>query len=683
MGFDVRTDAAEIMSEQDQPKYVNISLPTGTHHTEREGFLRLCKTLSTLTLGPAESVDRALWFAQAKLGDLYNQPTLAAAAHTLVDLVEQGWTISIYKHGPLLTPPPSQLDPELEKARIRRQEHLRRDPQLRKASVRRFVGGMEKPREYGGRLVSVFNLMRDGRELADALEREPDPIKVIQPYIQIVDGGRCDLTGFALHDIWRYFRHTWSNAYFTVPGRSMPILIRDAATAHHAVIGLAAISSPVVQIAERDQWIGWDTDAFIEEARTEPRTEIAAWLYNRIDAQLGEIYIDDLLRDAVIQPSDLRHPTPEAIALLRADAERHRQKHHRTPLREVRQLEEDPWAERALTPLFRSKRAAGLADTLEAVSILDAFLAPVPTAEGLGDALMDTKARTQIRRLVRRARGERVGTVIADLTVCGAVAPYNALAAGKLVGALAVSPKVIAAYRVKYARPSEIASSMAGRPVERESRLSFISTTSLYGSGSSQYNRLRWPATVMGGPDGEQIGFTELGRSRSFGTSQFADETVEALVRLSHIKGATVRVNSVFGEGVSPRLRKVRLGLGALGWPTNEFLRHGRERIIYGVKLIENLRDYSLGVDADPHYLLDPAQTDESPIGDWWFRRWGQRRADQEAVRESMRAHSLVRPMRHGARVPLPPDDEPSAPEKVDSGSREFLEENLDLEHLR
>ena len=33
----------------------------------------------------------------------------------------------------------------------------------------------------------------------------------------------------------------------------MPILIRDAATERHAIIGLAAISSPVVQIAERDQ----------------------------------------------------------------------------------------------------------------------------------------------------------------------------------------------------------------------------------------------------------------------------------------------------------------------------------------------------------------------------------------------------------------------------------------------
>ena len=640
----------------DDPKLLNISLPSGTPRVEREGFLRLCKALTSASFDPSQGLDRNYWFKTAKLGDLYNLPTLAAAAHTLVDLVEQGWSLTIYKHGPLLAPPPTHSDPDSEKARVRRQEHLRRDPQLRKASVRRFVMGMEKPREHRGNLVSIFNLMRDGRELADALEHELHPEQVIRPYVQVVDDGKCELTGFAIHDIWRYFRHTWSNAYFTVPGRSMPILIRDAATSHHAVIGLAAISSPVMQIAERDQWIGWDSDTFLDKVRETPTDSIAAWILRRIDAQLDEIYIQDLLADNVLQPTDLRHPSWEVVALLRADAERHRQKHHRTPLSEVRRMEQDPWVERATSHLFRGKRSALLADTLEAALVLQPHLYPVPSAVGLQTALEDAKARTQIRRLVRRARGERVGTVIADLTVCGAVAPYSALAAGKLVGALAVSPKVIAAYRAKYARPSEIASSMAGRSIERESRLSFISTTSLYGSGSSQYNRLRWPADVMGGSNNEQIRFAELGRSRSFGTSHFADETVEALVRLSRIKGAVVRVNSVFGEGVSPRLRKVRLGLAALGWPTSELLKHGRQRIIYGVKLVENLRDFSLGVDPDPEYLLDPEMLDETPVADWWFGRWGRRRSEQPAVLKSMRQHRLIRPISHGARVPLPPE---------------------------
>jgi hypothetical protein len=439
------------------------------------------------------------------------------------------------------------------------------------------------------------------------------------------------------------------------------MLIRDAATEFHSVIGLAAISSPVVQIAERDTWMCWDTKQFVAQVAAEPSDRVARWLARRIKTQRGEIYVDDLLRDGVLQPGDLEAPTQRVVASLRADAERHRAKHHRGGrIREVRNIQTDAWVQRAETHLFRSKRSASLAETLEIQALLGAYLGAKPTAARLREALADPKARTQIGRLARRARGERVGTVIADLTVCGAIAPYNTLAAGKLVGALAVSPTVLAAYRTKYARPSEIASAMAGRPIIREARLAFVGTTSLYGTGSSQYNRLFWPAATMGGPEDTRMGFQELGRSRSYGTSHFSDATVDALARLSEHTGGLVRVNSLFGEGVSPRLRKVRLGLAALGWPTNELLKHGRERILYGVPLVRNVRDYSLGIDRVPAYLLNPDfQDDGESVANWWFERWGRRRAAQERVLTAMRQNRLVRPIRHGARVPVPTDSSP------------------------
>ena len=43
------------------------------------------------------------------------------------------------------------------------------------------------------------------------------------------------------------------------------------------------------------------------------------------------------------------------------------------------------------------------------------------------------------------------------------------------------------------------------------------------------------------------------------------------------------RVNSIFGEGVNPKLRKVRDGIDLLGWPSEVLLQHGRHRIVYGV----------------------------------------------------------------------------------------------------
>ncbi|GEL96117.1 Druantia anti-phage system protein DruA [Cellulomonas composti] len=659
---------------EDDVKYVPLTLPAGATTTERKGFASLCHLLAHAQFDPEVPLDHTSLFTAAGLTDVYNKPTLAAAAHTVIDLVDQGWLVHVDKYGPLLSPPDTHADRDTEKARIRRQEHLRRDAQLRQPSVQRFVRSMERSHQHAGKLVSVFNLMRDGRELADTLRQHPEAPDTIQPYVQVVDSAStCGLTGFKLHDIWRYFRHTWSNAYSTVPGRSMPILIRDAATEFHAVIGIAAISSPVVQIAERDDWMGWDTKQFVASIEAEPTDEMAKWLGRRIETQRAEIYVEDLLRDGVLQPGDLKRPTPNVVARLKADAERHRAKHHRAGVvREVRSIETDAWVARAETYLFRSKRSALLAETLEIQALVGGYLGTSPSVDGLRSALADTKAKTQIGRLARRARGERVGTVIADLTVCGAVAPYNALAAGKLVGALAVSPTVLASYRAKYSRPSEIASAMAGRPITREARLAFVGTTSLYGTGSSQYNRLFWPASTMGGQGGARMGFYELGRSRSFGSSHFSDATVDALVRLCEHSGGFVRVNSLFGEGVSPRLRKVRLGLAALGWPTNELQRHGRERILYGVPLVENVRDYSLGVVQDPKYLLDPTARDSGEaVAQWWYERWARRRATLEHVQEAMRGNSLVRPIRHGARVPLPTDDEELLVSEPWTGARE------------
>ena len=641
-----------------EPKYLPLNLPSGSPSGERRGYLRLCKLLATQTPSNRSGLTHDQWVTAADLGDVYAQPTLAAAAHAAIDLVAQGWTVRVDRLGPLFSPPAAQTDRDAEKERIRAQEHLRRDEQLHKPSVRRFVQSMERAHPHGDQLLSIFNLMRDGRELLDALRADPTGRQAIHPYVQIVDDRTCELTGFKLQDIWRYFRHTWSNAYATVPGRSMPILVRDAATPNHAVIGLAAISSPVVQIAERDTWMGWETDQFLRDVQTKPSDKLARWVAHRIQVQQDEIYFDDLLRDGVLQPSDLTRPTEDAIARLRADAERHRQRHHRSAtVREVRNIEHDAWIVRAETDLFRSKRSAALAEALDIRMTLGPHLLPKPTSDGLSRALDDSRSHARLRRLVRRARGERVGTVIADLTVCGAVAPYNALTAGKLVGALAVSPTALAAYSQKYARPSEIASAMAGRPIVREARLSLIATTSLYGTGSSQYNRLFWPADVVGGKPDERMGFFELGRSRSFGTSHFTDTSVEALLRLSRLTDSSVRVNSLFGEGVSPRLRKVRLGLAALGWPTNELLKHGRERILYGVPLVSNIRDYSLGIDSTPKYLMDVSLPDgDARISEWWLDRWALHRATQQRVQEAMQSHRLTRPVSHGARVPLPPD---------------------------
>jgi hypothetical protein len=598
------------------------------------------------------------------------QVSLTAAAHVLCDLAQQGWAIQTDTGGVRVSPPRSGPDATREKDRVRRQEQIKRDEQLTIPSVRRFVTGMERPREFGGRFVSIFSLMRDGSELQAALQsaaRQHQPLTpsalraVIDPYIQVVHAGqRCPHTGLRLMDIWRYFRHTWSNQYSSTPGRALLILVRDRAAPYHPVIGIAALTSAVVQIRERDQWIGWHPQAFLAELTAHPTLRTARWLMRRLDSGLGELYLDDLLQDGLYWPSLWGSPSQDAISRLEKEAAARRRDHHRFARqadfkRQAPSADDiEVWRARAESDLFRSKRCLALAELLRARAALRPFLLPRASRAGLQQALQDPSGRRAIAGILRRAKAESVGTEIADLSVCGAVAPYNTLLGGKLVSMLAVSPAAVRAYHNKYsAYASEITSAMAGRPIRRRASLVFVGTTSLYGSGSSQYNRIQIPAGVLGGT--ADLRFTRLGRSRSFGTSHLSAETVTSLVRLAEQSQAGARVNSIFGEGVNPKLRKVRHGFDLLGWPSNELLQHGRQRIVYGVSLVHNLLPYLAGFDSRPQYIFPiGAGDDVARIAEWWAERWLTRRIQSAEVLAAVAQNRLSRPVRHDARVILP-----------------------------
>jgi hypothetical protein len=389
-----------------------------------------------------------------------------------------------------------------------------------------------------------------------------------------------------------------------------------------------------------------------------PTLRTARWIVGRLENALHELFLEDLIADRLYWPSLWTAPTLEAIDRLEREASERRQTHHRFVRRsDFKQTSghEVDWRARAESDLFRSKRCLALAELLRARLALDPFLYPKPTRGGLRKALADPRGRRAINNIVRRAKAESVGTEIADLTVCGAIAPYNALLGGKLVSMLAVSPTVVCAYRRRYqSYASEIASAMAGRPIRRRSNLVFVGTTSLYGSGSSQYNRLRIPAQVL--KSSADIAFRQLGKSKSFGTSHLSSGSLNALVRLSEQSRNGVRVNSIFGEGVNPKLRKVRDGLDKLGWPSNDLLQHRRQRIIYGVSLVSNLLPYLLGIDADPRYVFRPTiRGDVERIASWWTERWLSKRVKSDEVLDRVARNSTARPVRHEARVVLPP----------------------------
>jgi len=604
---------------------------------------------------------------------------VTAAVHILTDLAQQGWNLRINGDEVLVRLPDELVsDPLMEKARVRKQELLKRDEQLATPSVRKFIRAMEKKRLHGGSFVSIFSLMRDGRGLAEALlkireapqsERTSRLKDIVDPYIQFVsEAALCEHTGLRLMDIWRYFRHTWTNQYTSIPGRTMMFLVRDRAASFHPVVGIGALGSPIVQIKERDAWIGWHPAAFLDHANEHPSADLGDWLLHVANVALAEIYSEDFVEEQTLSVNDLRRPTAEIIQRLRQMGAKERGLHHRySTSREHKgsKLGNDPegsskrWVEKARTHLFRSKRALSLADLLRARMTLGRYLGSHPTAESVSSLLADRSGRQAAATVLRKAKADRIGIAVADITVCGAIPPYNPLLGGKLLAMLAASPEVVGKYRARYeTAESEIASSMAGRPIVRPADLVLLGTTSLYGVGSSQYNRVRIPASRLGGLPTETIRYLELGRSQAFGTSHFSNNSVNVLADLVQQSRGGQRVNSIFGEGVSPKLRKIRQGLEELGFPSEHLLRHGRSRIVYGVSLVQNLREYLLGIESEPRYLFSTQGPEATAaIADWWRERWLAMRIGSDGVLADVARHSLARPIRHGARVVLPPSE--------------------------
>jgi hypothetical protein len=537
---------------------------------------------------------------------------------------------------------------------------------------------MEARRLFQDRFVSIFSLMRDGQALATRLrdirrsrqdaQRLQVLADVIQPYVQFFqENERCPQTGLRLQDIWRYFRHTWANPYKSIPGRTCMALVRDSAALCHPVIGIVAFSSAAVAVAARDESIGWTPSQLVAEIRRKPTQRLANWLQGTVDEAIDEIYKVDLFRDEILSPRDLKRPTVEVIAALEKHGRQQRREHHRymqsgqyKKAESAEKLAEEHWEEQARWPLFRSKRALELAHLLRGRTVLLKSFGRRPSKEGLVRLAETGEGREALARILRKAKADHVGTAIADLTVCGAIPPYNEILGGKLVAMLMMSPEVIQEYRRRYGRiPSVIASSMAGRPVIRPADLAFIGTTSLYGQRPCQYDRISFTYQPPSNGEPVNLKYEYLGRTQGLGTFQFGPQTVEDLAILLARSKRGQQVNSVFGEGVNARLRKIRDGLNELGLPTDELLRHGSPRSVYGVRLVENVREYLLGIDKRPRYLL--AQRNAAAVTQeiirFWRERWLLPRIQRDDVLDRLARHTLVHPIRHGARVPLPRQD--------------------------
>jgi hypothetical protein len=577
-----------------------------------------------------------------------------AVAGVLGDLIQQGWTLKFSKHHLWGQRPLDGMARDVLRQRLL----VRRDEQLLKTSVREFVQKMEGWRLFRGQRTSIVSLMRDGQLLAEELRAGKPLAELVDPYIQFVTSdGRCDLTGLRTQDIWRYFRHTWSSPYESVPGRSLQFLVRDRAAPFHPVIGIAALSSAAVRLGPRDRFIGWDTDQTIENLLAKGHESALCWCQRIVENAIKEIHLVDLVRDNVISADPSQWTNEAAVACAQASAKA-KEQHHRWMQAKQYKANDDVSTEekciaRAEMYLFRAKRAAELSKLIPILLQLRSGLPDGPNG------------RDVLSKIIRIARSKTVGTEIADLTVCGAVAPYSHLAAGKLIGMLAVTPEVIAEYKRRYENvPGIIASSMAGRPIRRQANLCYVGTTSLYGHRPSQYDRLSIPAGLVGGSaDGciryehihdKQAPGAKSAKTKGIGTFHFSSRTLKGLELFVSSRKGGWKVNNLFGEGTSPKLRGLRDGLIELGLNADELLVHGMERCMYGVKLAKNLNRYLLGMDENPDWIFNCDNPAAPEVAQWWVKRWGDARAKRTDVLDLIEHEGLAYPIRHRARVTLP-----------------------------
>ncbi|WP_052586946.1 Druantia anti-phage system protein DruA [Bacillus velezensis] len=535
----------------------------------------------------------------------------------ILDTIRQGWEI---KHNGefLEATPPDQLSnkqkdlPEIKK-RIRRGLEEARNEQIREPSVKKFILNLERPRWFKGKQVSVLNHFLKPMDLYnDLMRRLNAPVEIrdellndsIDPYIQLVNNEKDKFTNIKLKDIWRYARYSWSLPLSSQPGRQMLYLVRDASREFHPIIGIGALGSSIAQITCRDNVIGWTIESLEENENLQERL-IA--LENGIELGIQEVYHVDLLDKA-----EIKDPNLITIKKLKSIIEELSNKSSGG------KLNTNSFFDDALKPEYKLKRATDLEELLHAkIFFKEADLNSNNYIEKYKYLMNSKEGKRALKIAIRNVKKIHMGSSIMDITTCGAVPPYNTVLGGKLVSLLMTSPIVIRDYYEKYKEAiSEIASRKKGEMVIKPAKLAMLATTSLYYTGSSQYNRIKYSAT-----NGE-IRYSLVGKTRGFGSVHLSAKTYRTLQELLKSHSNLKPESSTFSAGVNYKMRSISTGLGHLG--LRKLQQHENPRLVYLAPLLTNWKEYLTGIDSEPEYIYDieNPEKETDAIIRYWKKRW-------------------------------------------------------------
>jgi hypothetical protein len=287
----------------------------------------------------------------------------------------------------------------------------------------------------------------------------------------------------------------------------------------------------------------------------------------------------------------------------------------------------DSWRKKSETALFIKKRARNLQRLLrDREYFLDSDIED--DREFIETCLESDRGEQALKTALKEIKKRRVGAGMMNIQVCGAIPPYNHILGGKLVAMALTGPEVINAYRDKYGGyKSKIASAMKGEPVIKNNELVFLDTTGLFKIGSAQYDRVRIPT-----PKGK-IEYEEVGTTEGYGSVQFGPSTRKRLAQVTEHLENRKAVKGRFGEGVAPKMRKIRRGLENLKLD-GDLLKHESPRVIYAVQITEDFREFLFGLTDEPEYYWDfeDIKQEQQSIYDHWKSRWVSKRIQKDSV---------------------------------------------------
>lgn len=243
---------------------------------------------------------------------------------------------------------------------------------------------------------------------------------------------------------------------------------------------------------------------------------------------------------------------------------------------------------------------------------------PVIGIAAIGSSIIHIPDRDKWIGWDTQTRSENLISMM-DAYVIGALPPYNELLGGKLMAYVLASNEIRALYRKKYRGKKTIIKGRTG------SHLVLLATTSLYGTHSAQYARLKYGKTLL---------YQPIGSTSGYGSLHISPETFETMRELAEAKGCNT--SNRFGMGPNWRMRIIRSACDILNLDSDVILQHSFQRGLYGISLAVNSKSFLRGETRKPIYRNMPLKK----LVKFWKKRWFDMRRQNQDVIERVCAFS-------------------------------------------